>query len=60
MEIATKQIPFKSKRRDKIESIYSRGLITRNIVLPLSTIGKNIAENIEQNIMYNLNTNGYS
>jgi DNA-directed RNA polymerase subunit E'/Rpb7 len=53
MEIATKQIPFKSKRRDKIESIYSRGLITRNIVLPLSTIGKNIAENIEQNIKIN-------
>lgn len=53
MEIATKQLPLKFKRRDKIDSIYSRGLITRNIVLPLATIGKNIAENIEQNIKIN-------
>ena len=39
------------KRRDtKLESIYSRGLITRKIVLPINSIGKNIREVIEQNI----------
>ena len=39
------------KRRDtKLESIYSRGLITRKIVLPINSIGKNIKEVIEQNI----------
>ena len=39
------------KRRDtKLETIYSRGLITRKIVLPINTIGKNIKEVIEQNI----------
>ena len=39
------------KRRDtKLETIYSRGLITRKIVLPINTIGKNIREVIEQNI----------
>jgi len=39
------------KRRDtKLETIYYRGLITRKIVLPINTIGKNIREVIEQNI----------
>ena len=39
------------KRRDtKLETIYSRGLITRKIVLPINSIGKNIREVIEQNI----------
>jgi DNA-directed RNA polymerase subunit E'/Rpb7 len=41
----------KNKRRDgKHQSIYSRALITRNIVLPITAIGKNIKETIEQNI----------
>jgi hypothetical protein len=41
----------KNKRRDgKQQSIYSRALITRNIVLPITAIGKNIKETIEQNI----------
>ena len=53
MEIATKQLPQKFKKRDKIETIYSRGLITRNIVLPITTIGKNITKNIEENIKAN-------
>jgi DNA-directed RNA polymerase subunit E'/Rpb7 len=52
MEIATKQ-PQKFKKRDKIETIYSRGLINRNIVLPITSIGKNISENIEENIKNN-------
>jgi DNA-directed RNA polymerase subunit E'/Rpb7 len=41
------------KRRDtnkSLETIYSRGLITRKIILPINTIGKNIKEVIEQNI----------
>jgi len=49
---ATK-LPQKMKRREKTETIYSRGLITRNIVLPITTIGKNIAETIENNIKAN-------
>jgi DNA-directed RNA polymerase subunit E'/Rpb7 len=42
------------KRKDttKLESIYSRGLITRKIVLPINSIGKNIREVIEQNIQF--------
>ena len=41
----------KNKRRElKIASIYSRGLITRNVNLPITSIGKNIQETIETNI----------
>jgi DNA-directed RNA polymerase subunit E'/Rpb7 len=47
-----KQIPVKFKTKDS-DSIYSRGLITRNVILPLSSIGKNISENIEHNIKAN-------
>ena len=44
----------KIKRKEtKITSIYSRCLITRNIVLPITTIGKNIKEVIEENIKSN-------
>jgi DNA-directed RNA polymerase subunit E'/Rpb7 len=53
MEIATKQLPQKFKKRDRIETIYSRGLITRSVVLPIKAIGKNITENIEENIKAN-------
>jgi DNA-directed RNA polymerase subunit E'/Rpb7 len=54
MEVATKQIPQKMKRREtKIQTIYSRGLISRTIVLPITTIGKNIKETIETNIKFN-------
>ena len=36
------------KRRDlRISTIYSRSLITRNISLPITAIGKNIKETIE-------------
>jgi DNA-directed RNA polymerase subunit E'/Rpb7 len=45
---------FHNKKRDvKIDSIYSRGMINRNIILPITAIGKNIRETIEQNIAYN-------
>ena len=44
----------KIKRKEtKITSIYSRCLITRNIVLPITAIGKNIKEVIEDNIKSN-------
>jgi DNA-directed RNA polymerase subunit E'/Rpb7 len=49
----TKQI-YKGKKKDtRISSIYSRGMITRNITLPISSIGKNIKETIEENISFN-------
>jgi len=41
------------RRRDKLQTIYSRCLLTRKIVLPLVTIGKNLKENIEENIKVN-------
>jgi DNA-directed RNA polymerase subunit E'/Rpb7 len=41
------------KRRDKLQTIYSRCLLTRKIVLPMTTMGKNIKENIEENIKEN-------
>ena len=51
MESVSKPQQHKIKKRDaKLQSIYSRGLITRNIVLPITSIGKNIKETIEENI----------
>jgi DNA-directed RNA polymerase subunit E'/Rpb7 len=41
------------RRRDKLQTIYSRCLLTRKITLPLATIGKNFQENIEENIKVN-------
>jgi DNA-directed RNA polymerase subunit E'/Rpb7 len=37
-------------RRDKLQTIYSRCLLTRKITLPMKTIGKNLQVNIEENI----------
>ena len=48
MEV-TKQPPRKRKE-PKIVSIYSRALITKKIVLPYNSIGKNIKETIENAI----------
>jgi DNA-directed RNA polymerase subunit E'/Rpb7 len=48
---ATKPIQSKYKKKiNKIETIYSRCLITRNITLPITAIGKNIKETIEENV----------
>lgn len=54
MEGATKPIQ-KMKRRDntKLESIYSRCLICKNIMLPIKSIGKNLKQTIEENISAN-------
>ena len=43
----------KGKRKDQIRSIYSRGIITRNVVLPITSVGKHIKETIERNISVN-------
>jgi len=49
-----KQPQQQKKRKDqRLESIYSRSLITRNISLPIASIGKNIKETIEKNIAFN-------
>jgi len=47
---ANKSIQQKKRKDTRILSIYSRCLITRNIVLPITAIGKNIKETIEENI----------
>jgi DNA-directed RNA polymerase subunit E'/Rpb7 len=41
------------KRKDKLQSIYSRGLLTRKIVLPINVIGKNLDDVIETYIQNN-------
>ena len=54
MEQVVKQTQQKFKKREtKITSIYSRCLITRNIILPITSIGKTIKEIIEENIKNN-------
>jgi DNA-directed RNA polymerase subunit E'/Rpb7 len=49
MEALSKTTQFK-KRRDKLQSIYSRCLLTRKIVLPITFIGKNLEDVIESYI----------
>jgi DNA-directed RNA polymerase subunit E'/Rpb7 len=46
-------LSFKKKREVKIQSVYSRGLITKKIILPITTIGSNLKETIEENIVSN-------
>ena len=54
MDTVVKQPQQKFKRREvRITSIYSRCLITRKIVLPITCIGKTIKEIIEENIKAN-------
>ena len=51
MDAISKPIQKKPKRKEtRLQSIYSRCLITRNIVLPITAIGKNIHDNIEKYI----------
>jgi hypothetical protein len=40
----------KKRREVKIQTVYSRCLITRKVVLPIVSIGKNLKETIEENI----------
>jgi len=39
-----------ARNEQRLSSIYSRGLITRNIVLPMTAVSKNIKEVLETNI----------
>jgi DNA-directed RNA polymerase subunit E'/Rpb7 len=50
MENPAKQIQHKKKKDNRIQTVYSRCMLTRKIVLPISTIGKTLKENIEENI----------
>jgi DNA-directed RNA polymerase subunit E'/Rpb7 len=50
--IATKRGKSNAKREVKIATMYSRSLITKNIVLPMTSIGKNIKETIEQTVAF--------
>ena len=54
MESAIKQTQQRKKRDNRAQTIYSRCLLTRKIVLPITTIGKNLKENIEENIKFTL------
>lgn len=50
MESVTKQTQQKKRRETRIQTVYSRCLITRKIILPITTIGKNLQEVIEENM----------
>ena len=41
------------KKSNRISSIYSRGLITRNVTLSITNIGKNIKETLEKTVAFN-------
>lgn len=44
------QQPFRKRREVKPQSVYSRCLLTRKVVLPITCVGKNIDEVMEQHI----------
>ena len=50
MESIAKTIQQKKRRENRIQTVYSRCLINRKIVLPITSIGKNLQEVIEDNI----------
>lgn len=55
METLAKTNPLIKKRKDvKPQSIYSRCLLTRKVVLPINFIGKNLDEYMEEYIQNNL------
>ena len=41
------------KKEFKIQSVYSRNLLSRKVVLPITNIGKNLIETLEENIKQN-------
>ena len=53
METISKTTQFKKRRDTKLQSIYSRCLLTRKVVLPITYIGKNLDEVIEEYIQNN-------
>jgi len=54
METAIKQPQQKKKKDNRMQTVYSRCLLTRKIVFPITTIGKNLKENIEENIKFTI------
>lgn len=48
-----KQTLQKKRKENRIQTVYSRCLITRKIVLPITSIGKNLQEVVEENIRDN-------
>ena len=53
METVARPTQQKKKRDNRLQSVYSRCLLTRKIILPITTIGKNLKETIEENIQFN-------
>ena len=53
MESLAKPTQQKKRRETRIHTVYSRCLITRKIVLPITSIGKNLQEVVEENIKAN-------
>jgi DNA-directed RNA polymerase subunit E'/Rpb7 len=54
MESVSKNTPIVKKRKDnKLQTIYSRCLLTRKVVLPITCIGKNLDEIMEEYIHNN-------
>jgi DNA-directed RNA polymerase subunit E'/Rpb7 len=53
MESVAKLTQQKKRRETRIQSVYSRCLINRKIVLPITSIGKNLQEVVEENIKAN-------
>jgi DNA-directed RNA polymerase subunit E'/Rpb7 len=53
MEVVSKNIQQKKRREVRIQTVFSRCLITRKISMPITTIGKNLKENIEENLKIN-------
>jgi len=59
MEMQPQPSKLKSKKRDykreqKLDSIYSRCLITRSITLPMVSVGKNVKETIEKSVKHTI------
>ena len=40
----------KKRRENRIQTVYSRCLLTRKIMLPITAIGKNLSETIKENV----------
>ena len=53
METIAKNTQPRKRKENIIKPVYSRGLITRNIVLSITNIGKNIKETLEHSIAFN-------
>jgi DNA-directed RNA polymerase subunit E'/Rpb7 len=53
MEAISKTTHLKKRRDTKLQSIYTRCLLTRKIVLPITIVGKNLNEVIEEFIQNN-------